>query len=547
MIVTLYKNCILSNDYSEVFDVVPRTELGTSSSPKSVFDTYLETLQKTILTNYSNAYANEQGTLNISKDELMTLGFLDYNYISFEDNGLKRYCFIDEIDIRNNIILVKYSTDIWHTYAPKMNIRDSLLTKSLFTMYGSTNIGNRTIDIDYNSNTRPNVSSIHDITESVYVVCQYQVYKTDTQGKQSDRSCYVGLFRNSTSNTITLLGTTLYNALRQLQLNSGTTKIASGVHEDYFYEIDNVTLVPSAFNILNTYTKVSGDTLPYGSMDYLVNQQGTPTGGLRAISDLFILNNDYKTLGIGTMTNMYEVKPNGRSLQVLIESSLTPFDFKLFLSYQDKRIEITDDFVAQIPFDSITGDVTQQRKMARTLKTIGGSMNVVNGVVDIGIGATGGVIKHKTNYSRKYPDRITSSSTSVGRTEYKALSQGIDEVSGGIMGIIEANAPMYLSNKGTFAVSEGITNAYNGIVLYKTTGANNENEVNDFISNVGYTCKKIINNPFTKITSLSGLENTHNIMKFDFINLYGNFSQDVAMALKDILTNGIKVWYATNV
>ena len=128
-IYTLYKNCILNNSYTEVFDTIHK-----DSNNNTAFDRYINTLTK-FEGSIADSYGSASGSFSIELD-FLTNGTKDniyeYNYMLFNDtdNNFKRYCFIDNIEVVNGYVIVRYSEDIWHTYSKDMNIRKSLLTNS---------------------------------------------------------------------------------------------------------------------------------------------------------------------------------------------------------------------------------------------------------------------------------------------------------------------------------------------------------------------------------------------------------------------------------
>ena len=80
-----------------------------------------------------------------------------------------------------------------------------------------------------------------------------------------------------------------------------------------------------------------------------------------------------------------------------------------------------------------------------------------------------------------------------------------------------------------------------GIVIFEIQ-PDNETEVQANIDNIGYVCNEIVDDLFNKpITDT--VATTYNVMRFDFANIFGNFTQNIAKALRTILYNGFKIWY----
>src|SRR5574344_2198095 len=146
MNITLYKKCILSNSYSEVFDVFHK-----DSNNKVALERYLASLQKYEI-GADNVYVPNSGRITLELSE-GNVDIYEYNYMYLEDtdNNFRRYCFIDDITVVNGLAVISFSEDIWSNYASSMEIRKSLLVRSRATKYGSYYIENGVVhDTRYN-------------------------------------------------------------------------------------------------------------------------------------------------------------------------------------------------------------------------------------------------------------------------------------------------------------------------------------------------------------------------------------------------------------
>lgn len=135
MKITLYKKCILSNSYSEVFDVFHK-----DSNNKVALERYLASLQKYEIV-ADNVYVPNSGRITLELSE-GNVNVYEYNYMYLEDveNNFRRYCFIDDITVVNGLAVISFSEDIWSNYASSMEIRKSLLVRSRATKYGDWSI-----------------------------------------------------------------------------------------------------------------------------------------------------------------------------------------------------------------------------------------------------------------------------------------------------------------------------------------------------------------------------------------------------------------------
>ena len=240
MNITLYKKCILSNSYSEVFDVFHK-----DSNNKVALERYLASLQKYEIV-ADNVYVPNSGkiTLELNEDNV---NIYEYNYMYLEDtdNNFRRYCFIDDITVVNGLAVISFSEDIWSNYASSMEIRKSLLVRSRATKYSDWSIpfyapgmgyeGNNTVvikDIDGNvidnNYTRPS---------PLQVACavNMQLYNLTAQGVANNRILLTGAFVFSYGGDKHLYGSTdmLLQLVRELtQLSAGTQVSYNG--KDYY-------------------------------------------------------------------------------------------------------------------------------------------------------------------------------------------------------------------------------------------------------------------------------------------------------------------------
>ena len=207
--------------------------------------------------------------------------------------------------------------------------------------------------------------------------------------------------------------------------------------------------------------------------------------------------------------------------------------------FQNQIYDITKDFQIDIPISIQTADVTQQQATARELSQLNaklgiarGAMQIVGDVADVALGATQANISSSWGKQLKGAGQITSGLMDVGSGAMNIVSQKKQ--------LDIANRALYVSNKGT-AINTSVTlNAYYGIVIFEIQ-PDNEVEVQANIDNCGYVCNEIVDNLFNTITT--GTTNKWNVMQFDYVNIYGKFTQRIADVLRDILNAGFKIWY----
>ena len=534
MIIKLYKNCILTDAYSEVFDVYHK-----DANNKTALDRYLATLeQKTITTPHT--YVTNSGKISFDLIDENDTEFYEFNYMSITDevNNFTRFCFIDAITVVNGIAVVSYIEDVWSNYAPSLQMRKSLLTRSRIIDYGSYKIPFYSLGMEYQGNNELKITPLFENTSKKFnLIMQTQVYKLSEQGELSQRDIletYVAIKNEDDTYRSSFSSFEALYLAKTLTVKSSKTQLTSGE----YYEVYNILILPESLHILQE----SDVTLSYNVFDNVyiialvenvvsmenINYTATKT-----------LPCNYKQFKVGTLLNAYDLVQNGTDITVKIGYYATNTDFNIYLSFQNQIYEITKDFMLDLPISVQTADVTQQQATAREVANLNaklgisrGAMQIVGGVADVALGATQANISSSWSKQLKGAGQITS---------------GLMDVGGGIMNIISqkkqldiANRALYVSNKGVEVSSNTVSIAVYGIIVYEIQ-PDNEVEVQANIDNCGYVCNEIVDNLFTTITT--GTTNKWNVMQFDYVNIYGKFTQRIADVLRDILNAGFKIWY----
>lgn len=571
MKIILYKKCILSNSYSEVFDVFHKTKDPLTNEETVALQRYLSSLTKYEIT-ADNVYVPNSGKITLELDfdyENVSNNIYEYNYMYLEDtdNNFRRYCFIDDITVVNGLAVISFSEDIWSNYASSMEIRKSLLVRSRATKYGSWSIpfyapgmayeGNNTVVIKDIDGTV--IDNDYTRTSPLQVACavNMQLYNLTAQGVANNRILLTGIFIYSYGGNRRAYGTTdmLLQLVREvIQLSAGTTVKYN--NKDYYYDIVSVKAIPKQFGIFKeiitgdaTVTIQKSETISYyfyaTGAGIFYNQYGIPHGILHKVLDKEI-ENDYTRLGIGLISNIIPIENNSTKItfSILFKWDLT--SWKFYISIQNKLIEISDEFDILIPISVQSADVTQQQAAARELKGLnaklgiaGGALQIRKGLLDTSIGfgnaLLGGAI-----------GGVTGTGMIIGGAG--GFANGTTEIGKGITSIIGSQKELEIANREMFSTSkaikvnsDGVLNGYYGIVQYFIVPDNTQ-EVQANIDNTGYVCNEIVDDLFNQpITDTVATE--YNVMRFDFANVFGNFTQKIAKALRAILYNGFKIWY----
>ena len=547
MIIKLYKNCILTDAYSEVFDVNHKDLNG-----KTALDRYLETLeQKTIATPHT--YVTNSGKISFDLNDEDGTEFYDFNYMSITDevNNFTRFCFIDAVTVVNGIAVVSYIEDLWSNYAPSLQMRKSLLTRSRIIDYGSYKIPFYSLGMEYQGNNQLKLVELFEKAQQyqqVGIILQVQLYKLTEQGNVSEREIYEFFVSSKIERQDNYISyrpvASADNVLFNIIKKSSNTKITWN-NAEWNYEVYNAIYVPETFNIpLNASQGAPVKIYTEGNVDfYFVLFPGSMTGNLEIqYTQQKTIVSNFKQFKVGTILTAYEIVQNGSDITIKIGYFVSKTDFGLYLSFQNQIFEITRDFMRDFPISVQTADVTQQQATAREVAQLNAKLGVASGAMQVGSGVTDWAMGTLQMGLGAYG----SDSRMMLRGAQQA-SQAPFEVGRGILNIISsnkqldvANRAMYVSNKGTKLLSNASICANYGILLYEIQ-PDNEVEVQANIDNCGYVCNEIVDNLLNSITT--GTTNKWNVMQFEYVNIYGKFTQRIADALRDILYAGFKIWY----
>lgn len=532
MIIKLYKNCILTDAYSEVFDVFHIDQSGYTP-----LDRYLETLSGKSFT-IPHTYITNSGKISFDLIDENDTEFYDFNYMSIADevNNFTRYCFIDAITVVNGIAVVSYVEDVWSNYAPSLQMRKSLLTRSRIIDYGSYKIPFYSLGMEYQGNNQLSFVRLTELSGNVAIFAQVQIYKTSEQGKQSEREVLNCRIIKTDNTEFNINGAVI--TINEFVKNSSVKKLKKVNNEEYNYESFNYMIVPIEYadnsgNDVETVLTAEGQGI---SLNVLIGDSTAVTTQAKTVPS------DFKQFKIGTFTNAFDLVQNGTNILVTIEQRNTPLETLFYLCFQNQIIDISSSFKYVVPISVQTADATQQQATAREIAQLNAKMGIASGAMQIGSAvndAAMGASKVAFGASTGHLGSILKGSEQISGAPFKA-GQGIMNIISSKKQLDIANRAMYVSNKGTAVSNSAIVNAKFGIVLY-VINPDNEVEVQANIDNCGYVCNEIVDNLFSTITT--GTTNKWNVMQFDYVNIYGKFTQRIADVLRDILNAGFKIWY----
>ena len=579
MNITLYKKCILSNSYSEVFDVFHKTKDPLTNEETVALQRYLSSLTKYVIT-ADNVYVPNSGKITLELDfdyENVSNNIYEYNYMYLEDtdNNFRRYCFIDDITVVNGLAVISFSEDIWSNYASSMEIRKSLLVRSRATKYGNWTIPFYAPGMAYEGNNELSIKTVNGATFSemnpagLNILCQIQTYNTTEQGVISDRQVFTAMIGYVVGGTNPkfyfdfmpeAVGSNGYSAtevIQSLYKLSSAKSIKQGNDEKYF-QISNVLIVPNYFTEIidaKEVGRVSNVVLSNGTIQCVFSELGfsrkhedgtstklTQKGELYFFKT-FNIKNDFKLIGVGTINRIIPVTPNGNNIKMSFGISYDNFSIALFLAVQNQLYEITEDFACDVPISVQTADATQQQAAARELRDLSAKIGISNAKSEMltsGIQAfIGGATMAVTPLVGDL-NQLLRGGSMVAEAKNRNI-RASNELIGSNKELEVANRKMFTTNKAISVKQNTLINGVKDLLLYYID-ANNTTEVQANIDNTGYVCNEIVDNLFNKpITDT--VATVYNVMRFEFANIFGNFTQNIAKALRAILYNGFKIWY----
>ena len=533
MIIKLYKNCILTDAYSEVFDVYHK-----DANNKTALDRYLATLQSKSFT-IPHTYVTNSGKISFDLIDENDTEFYEFNYMSITDevNNFTRFCFIDAITVVNGIAVVSYIEDIWSNYAPSLQMRKSLLTRSRIIDYGSYKIPFYSLGMEYQGNNELKINSMFGYSSKVNLIFQLQLYNLTEQGNVNNRNIYEVAYCTNDGNIAELTIDDAMRKAKEFMVYSSDVKITT-LGKEYNFEAFNFLMIPTTFEI----NFVLYDDFKEGNV--VIARKIANFGNSKDIvkGKTFTLSSNFKQFAIGTLSNTFDVIQNGTVVDCCVASYCDDMNCFLYLIFQNQIYDITKDFQIDIPISVQTADVTQQQATARELSQLNAKLGIASGAMQIG----SAVNDVAMGASKVAFGGFTGQLGSVLRGA-EQISNAPFEAGRGIINIISskkhldiANRALYVSNKGTAINTSVSLNAYHGIVIFEIQ-PDNEVEVQANIDNCGYVCNEIVDNLFNTITT--GTTNKWNVMQFDYVNIYGKFTQRIADVLRDILNAGFKIWY----
>lgn len=608
--ITLYKNVILNETYQNVFSM-------GKINDESILEKYLnkieneEYVHSNLIFELEEVYQENNGTFIFDYSLFDEDTIYEYNYMKIEtieeetgNTKLLRYAFINSIKLVNELVYLTYKEDMWSSYSDKIfGITESYLNRSRVINYGDDySLSPYKLPIEYDGNNYLNISKLNNLAEEYYIIGQVQYYNTSDYKTSNKRFLRTFLLSRiikqddkwlvfNSFNDIFTIQSSINELISKQSLKINLIDVDEGGYNllatEFYYEIQNITLIPSSMidNFIKTKEGIDlEETTDFDEFanyvtDGLALDITTPT--IDITNSLFLhplvfpfnledgntevtINNNFKNISVGTFSSQFPIINNGTDIKIKTLISVNDFNFDIYIAINNNIYNITNDFVVPLPFSQITGDIMAQRGVMQELKNnnikndkIIATSNFVGKTINNAFDIVGSIDKASIY------NKLTSRASEIGfGSQVVNIGKNVTDIATSSINYgasldklnneLDANnAPVYSSTKGIFSKSEAFTNANYGICIISINSDNDE-FVKKSINNLGYITYNYINDiSKLKINNpdyFLELENPihYNVIQFKSINTYGSFTREIANILNTIFKTGVKIWFDEN-
>ena len=595
---TLYQNCRINDSYKNVFS----QQVLPPNYQTSPFSAYLNSLtQFTIV--LDQVYQEDNTRFNFLLKETGYTDIYAFNYMKIEsqatDNtpNIIRYAFINSITIVNDIGIIDYKLDIWHSFSTKILGLNKSYLKGLRVVNGTGGLiqpNYRTLPIDYEGNNKLVLpTEKYANTDKCYIIVELQSYNGTELGNASEVEVTYVYFNKKITYTHTSSGDVHQGTITS-QTDIKFNDINDFLHfilnhkngknvgnysslgtlnflNEKYYDIGNIYVIP--YFDFSTFLLTTGRAIINNPTNDGLGYAGCIVG-LESSSPITSQSNKFQQINTGTFTYNFKrtsvglinaqipVVENGTSISYAVYISVNQISCKLFLNIFNKLIDITDNFKLNLPFTQLNGDVLAQQKISRELANRNNTLDLIK---NISVGATGlanaglnyYVGQNKTSYFSNLEEIGTiglisgmagiQNANIVGASSFLNIGLSLIKYSAKRK---EINAPVYSSTEIILANDISVLNAKYWICDLKIS-SDNDTYVKKSINEMGYNVYEYLDD-ISKIgltanpKTFTDANINYNIIQFGTADTYGNFPLNIKKALDDILMNGIKIWYNTS-
>lgn len=587
LVITLYQSCKLNNRFYQAF------------YSKATLNTYLATLDKLQVYSGGEVYFTNAGSISIDGSGLTNYTASSYNYMSFYDGLNYRYAFINDIQIVNEMAVISYSEDIWHSYAItssglNFSVKDSLLvqtnTLGNSTDYTATQIASfpKLLPADYEAVASPDFYFEEDTypDDECYILITASVYKLNAQDKISNRGInnYLLSYKQSATDGHTPANTAItylfpidnntLNYVNNLVNIASTQNITYLGNANWNYEILSIKIIPETIGndmftpVLSSdslhdaglgqdfhiddhrYDMANDNTIQLFDCEYgfnnlclqdyfkytaIVDGQVVvrwtkngydPVDEIKYTNTIPFTTND-KIIGLGNYSRFIPVIYNGHDVEYKIELNLNVVNCTLTLFVNNQLYDISEDFEYHIPFTIQTADIMQQ---AHTNKELA-SMTALMGITSTAINTTNSIQGNVRSIG------TAETSGDMAGAGFSAFGNAVN----GVYGMLQSkwkydqiNQKAFVSNKAVRVSDIALKNASVWGLHAIECNPSNDVYVQKVISKYGYIYSILIDD-------ISIIYSANNYIRFDYANVYGEFTQNIARDIETILKQGTRL------
>ena len=580
--ITLYAGCKLTSQYNQVF------------KDRTTMETYLGSVPHLDVYTGDDIYFTNSGTISIDNESLLAHSGDQYNYMQFTTGAggiyTKRFAFVNNITIVNEVAVIEYSEDVWHTYAidtnsHKINLFNSLLEQAK-TLNGGTGYEYSASQIASLPKGLPiqpegqNAPSFKEFTASdpasqqCYILIVASVFKLTAQDQVNERyvSNYLLSYKqNSTGGNIPLASgknyiwdlsdTQTLELLASIQAKASDTQVSYKTQPNYHFDIIDIKLIPEALGTTWFDDYLSADSTHdaglHSDFSLTLNMYDLDNTGLSyhdfdteiAFNNL-VLASEYKYISGSVLKYTY----NGIQQDTVLAYSRTIASDKEYIAIGNLSRIIPITFNGLSKTASIELSVNLYNNSIRllldnTITDISSDFTLHIPVSYQGADITeqqkialrtGNVVQQLGLIGQAFAlggsigSAIGTHGGSMGGdyagSTSRMVGQGLNLFGGGYQ-LDSRNQAQFVQSKALNVNDTTIMNCVlNGLREIKMNYTNSL-LLEDTISKYGYKYRLLVN-------SFDTVYSANNYVKFAQANVYGSYSQSIAEALSGILENG---------
>ena len=602
----LYRNCRISPNYKNVLSRTPiNTDVSNFNSP---FDEYLNTLTHYDL-DLDLVYQDEITEFNFYLTTQDYSSIYNFNYMriqSIKDNQvvLERYAFINSLTIKNDIAILKFKIDVWHSFIKSLTGINYAYLRGFRIIKNSPSSQLPVFDIynlplDYQGNDKVNLVQNDNITNrDLALILEIQEYDTSQLGNANwswTRYCLLNHYyyddeikppegdNYHITGTVNLTAQNVDEFIQQIMLLSLKNYLYNGTAHDYFtigkiYVVPNTNEIKSMFKSNNeedifirlpTYEVIEGSKWEF--RNYYIRSAKRNIDLTTIVNSSF--NANFKRKSIGFYTKQFDIINNGTEINYEIKGFASDSSFKLYFNYQNQLIEITDLFEYQpVGKNLIDGATLTQHRLryilqqgqfdaailnwsANTVASLySGGMNI--GKMQTQMAANSSLTNQSLNLGNGF--RTTNYANMYEQSAYNynisqaGLVQDSNNALTGAFTLALKRAtfeyPQYNYQTIICSNNNAVINA-NKWVMSGIINSDNDNFVKQIINYTGFEVYKFVSGILHTGLLVEGhifTDNNiyYNVLQYKTIDCYGEFPTNIKLEIEHILTSGVRIFYS---